>query len=368
MDTNSPSPNPLPPNPNGNRPKEAVPGSPHVTWSGPPKIVVQLAQSRFGRLFGMLGWIGLAFCIPMILGLQASKDEYFGKNNKVQERFHSGSKSADDKVAIITISGAIMGGEGYVKKQIDQVAKDEEVKGVVLRVNSPGGTVSGSDFMHHHLVELLKEREIPMVVSMGAMAASGGYYVSMAVGDQEDSIFAEPTTTTGSIGVIVPHYDVSGLMKKYDVKSDSIVSHPRKQMLSMAREMSTEDREVLQRYVDQAFQRFRSIVMSGRPEFRDNPEKLDVLATGEIFSAEQAEKEGLVDRIGFIDDAVDRCLELAELDKDSVRVVSYKRPVSLLEAVGVSASVEADAQMSLLQMTVPRAYYMLTTLPGFTAM
>jgi protease-4 len=312
----------------------------------------------------MLGWIGLLICVLTILSMHAQYEEYFGANNELGERYHSGSKSASDKVAIIEVRGAIMEGDGFVKQQIDRVTEDEHVKGVVLRVNSPGGTVTGSDYIYHHLRELVDERDIPLVVSMGALAASGGYYVAMAVGDQEDSIFAEPTTTTGSIGVILPHYDLSGLMEKYDITNDAIVSHPRKQLLSMTRPISEEDRDILQRYVDQAFSRFKNIVMDGRPDYKANPDKLDKVATGEIFSAEQAKIEGLVDRIGFIDDAIDRCIELTGLDQEDVRVVKYKRPLTLLEAVGAGASITDDPQMSLLEMTVPRVYYMLTTLPG----
>lgn len=364
---------PPPPRPSGNAssgsssvtPTHGVPTN--VTVNVPDRLVVQPARGRFGRLFGILGWIGLLLCIPTILGLKAKQEEYFGTANSIGERFHSGSKSASDKVAIVEVRGAIMEGTGFIKKQIDRVTKDENVKGVVLRVNSPGGTVSGSDYIYHQLNEMLEEKEIPLIVSMGPLAASGGYYIAMAVGDQEDSIFAEPTTTTGSIGVIMPHYDISGLMEKYDVKNDAVVSHPRKQLLSMTKEISEDDRKVLQRYVDQAFNRFKGIVLDGRPEFKENPEKLDELATGEIFSAEQAEKDGLVDKIGFLDDAVDRCIELTGLDEDDVRVVKYKRPVTLLEAAGISVATKGS-QMQLLEMTVPRAYYMLTTLPGVTPM
>ncbi len=125
-----------------------------------------------------------------------------------------------------------MEGDGFVKRQIDRVRKDAQVKAVVVRIDSPGGTVTGSDYIYHHLKKLREDRSLPLVVSMGSIAASGGYYIAMAVGDQEKSIFAEPTTTTGSIGVIVPHYDLSGLMARYDVRDDSISSHPRKQILS----------------------------------------------------------------------------------------------------------------------------------------
>ena len=100
----------------------------------------------------------------------------------------NGAKFADNKVAIISISGVIMSGEGYVKNQIDRARDDSSVKAVVVRLDSPGGTVTGSDYIFHHLDKLRQEKGIPLVVSMGSIATSGGYYVSMAVGEQEKSI------------------------------------------------------------------------------------------------------------------------------------------------------------------------------------
>ena len=122
-----------------------------------------------------------------------------------------------------------------------------------------------------------------IVVSMGSIAASGGYYVSMSVGDEEKTIYAEPTSTTGSIGVIIPHYNVAGLMEEYKVEDDSIVSHPRKHMLAMTQKMSEEERAIVQGYVMEAFDRFKDIVKTGRPATA-KPRKLDALATGEVFS------------------------------------------------------------------------------------
>ncbi len=245
----------------------------------------------------------------------------------------------------------ILEGNGFVKQQIDRVRQDSDVKAVVLRVDSPGGTVTGSDYIYHHLQKLREERNIPLVVSMGSIAASGGYYASMAVGDQERSIFAEPTTTTGSIGVIVPHYDVSGLLAKYDVQDDSVVSHPRKQILSMTRPMSADDRQIIQQYVGDSFVRFKSIVKQGRPNLRrasTGDELVDPttgrdLATGEIFPAPKALQYGLIDEIGFIEDAIERAAQLAGLSSENVRVVEYQRPASLTNLIGLAAASHGTA-------------------------
>ena len=190
-----------------------------------------------------------------------------------RRRWHSLSKTATDKIAIITVEGTILGDEGFVKKQIDQVRDDDHVKAVVLRVDSPGGTVTGSDYIYHHLKKLAEDKQIPLVVSMGSIAASGGYYVAMAVGDTENTIFAEPTTWTGSIGVIIPHYDISGLLEKWDVKDDSIASNPLKMMGSPTRKfpepIRAEEQQILQGLVDSSFDGFKEIVLASRPALRE---------------------------------------------------------------------------------------------------
>ena len=147
--------------------------------------------------------------------------------------------------------------DGFVKRQIDHAEADEHVKAVVLRVDSPGGTVSGSDYIYHHLRKLVEKRKIPLVVSMGGMAASGGYYVSMAVGHEPDRIFAEPTCFTGSIGVLMPHYEIAGLLEKIGAKEDSILSNPLKGMGSIARPMTKQEREIFQRLIDDSFAQFK---------------------------------------------------------------------------------------------------------------
>ncbi|MCA9228170.1 MAG: signal peptide peptidase SppA, partial [Planctomycetales bacterium] len=323
-------------------------------------------STGLARLFGWLGWLGFFLAGALLLSVLSSQADYYSGDGDATERYHSGEKYSLNKVAIITLEGVIMDGDGFVKQQIDHIRDDENVKAVVLRVNSPGGTVTGSDYIFHHLKRLRKEKDIPIVVSMGSIAASGGYYAAMAVGDQKDSIYAEPTTTTGSIGVIVPHYDVTGLMERYDIADDSIASHPNKQMLSMTRKLSDEQRALVQDYVNESFERFKSIVKEGRPLYQKDPDALEQLATGEVFTADKAKKFGLVDRIGFIEDAIERAAELADLDQKKYRVVDFERPVSALELIGLSARAgrgQASELSALLELNSPRAYFIATTLP-----
>ncbi len=336
----------------------------------PAQIYIQNPQrSSASRWFSWLGWFCFFSCIPIILGMAAQYADYFDTSGGLTESYHSLSEEATDKIAIIRAEGAIMSSDGYIAKQIKRAAEDDNVQAVVLRVDSPGGAVSASDNLYHQLNDLRREHEKPVVVSMGGMAASGGYYISMAVGDQKDAIFAEPTTTTGSIGVIIPHYNVSKLMERFDIVDDSIVSHPRKELFSATKPPTKEDRAILQNYVNESFERFKEIVKSGRPSFRDDPAALDKLATGEIFSGDQAVKNGLVDKIGFLSDAIERAAALAGLDVADVRAVEYDSPISMMNLfMGAKArqeSAAASEQQQLLEalnaLAVPRAYYMFTS-------
>jgi protease-4 len=353
---------------------EAVRIAPTAGYGPQPQIIVQ----QPGRRFGFLTWILLSvlgISIMANISQQAMYESYFSSGDVIEEKYVSHSRDAEDKVAVITLQGTIMAGEGFVKDQIDAVREDKSVKAIVLRIDSPGGTVTGSDYIYHHLKELIgdADRKIPMVVSMGSLCASGGYYVAMAVGEEEDRIYAEPTTWTGSIGVIIPHYDMSGLLESWNIEDDSVASHKYKQLLSMTRQRTAEEtaevRAILQDMVDQSFEGFKEIVRSGRPKFREDEEALDAVATGQVFTAKQAVENGLVDQIGFIEDAIDKAITLANLDKNQVRVVKYKRPVTGLAAVlGGSQSQAGSAWPGdlgqLLDMTAPRAYFLCTWMPA----
>ena len=335
----------------------------------PMQIIIK-QQGLLSRFWSWIGWTGFLLCLMALLSMTFKTRDYFNTTGGIQEKYHSGDKRADAKIAIIRVTGAIGRGDGYVKHQIDRVRADENVKGIVLRVDSPGGTVTGSDFIYHHLTRLREERQLPIVVSMGGMAASGGYYVSMAVGDQEKSIYAEPTTVTGSIGVILPHYDVSGLMEDYRVKDDSIRSHPRKQMLAMTRAIPDDHRALLQAHVNSTLDRFISIVKSGRPSLSEGEGlragELD-LATGEIFTPDQAKTYGLIDEIGFIEDAIERVCEIQGLELSEVRVVKFDPPPSLFGLPTISAaSQHSSGPASLLralESTAPRTYFLCSSLP-----
>lgn len=335
--------------------------------SPPPQIILQ--QSMFGWMGkALLALVGIL--VLVIVGMFGRYRSYFNEPDKPQEKYHSLARHATQKIALVNLEGAIMEGDGFVKRQIDAVQADENVVAVVLRINSPGGTVTGSDFLYHHLRQLIDQRKLPLVVSMGSLCASGGYYVAMAVGDQPDALYAEPMTVTGSIGVIMPHYDLSGLLGRWNVKDDSIATGPLKQMGSFTKPMTAEDRQALEAILNDMFAGFKHVIMSGRPKFKADPAALDAIATGQVFTANQALERGLIDKIGFLEDAIHRAAELANVSTDEVRCVKYAAPTTLVgELIGARTASPTGYSLdaaSLLDLAAPRAYYLWTTLPAIS--
>jgi protease IV len=333
----------------------------------PPQIILQQPPTAFGR-FGKWLLAALVIAVLFCIGLYSNYHSYFSPTDAPQEKYHSLARHGLKKIAVLDVSGAILDGEeSFAKKQIDRVREDDDVIGVIVRINSPGGTVTGSDYLYHHLRELAAERDLPIVASMGALCASGGYYVAMAVGDREDAIFAEPTTWTGSIGVIIPRFDFSGALTSLKIEEDSIMSAPLKDMGSPTKPMTDEEREILQTLVDESFAEFKAVVVSGRPDFKDDPAALDAVATGQIFTAKQALELGLVDKIGFLEAAIERMLELTGEDAESVRCVKYEKQPTLMDAfVGVNARRPGRSRIGvapLIDLAAPRAYYLWSWLP-----
>lgn len=312
----------------------------------------------------LLGALALSMLINIALigetavsSADTPREEYFS-----QDKFREGK----DKIAIISVEGTILAMEGFVKDQIDQARRDDKVKAVVLRVDSPGGSVAASDYLYHHLSKLRTESKKPIVVSMGSIAASGGYYISMAAGPVEKTIFAEPSCFTGSIGVMIPHYNLAGLFDKFGIEEDAIVSHRLKNMGSLGREMTEEEKAIFQELVDEGFGRFKQIIRDNRTEFGKNPEALDQLATGQVYTAQQAKDGGLIDEIDFIEAAIDRAIELAGVDRERVQVIRYL-PTPSLASLLLGAQAQAQPRgldlQQLFDMSAPKAYYMATQLP-----
>ncbi|MFO0699862.1 MAG: signal peptide peptidase SppA [Nitrospira sp.] len=233
------------------------------------------------------------------------------------------------KVLLIEISGMISSQEkeGFrptpsmiasVKEQLTRAAKDEQVKAVVLRINTPGGTVTASDIIYHELKTFKANRKIPIVASIMDLGTSGGYYIAAAA----DRVLAHPSSVTGSIGVIMLTVNAKGLLEKVGVEATAVTSGPRKDMGSPFRTMTMEERAIFQGLIDSFYQRFLSIVQEGRSNLQ--MEQIKRLADGRIYTGEQAKEAGLVDDIGYLEDAVEVAKKQAGLTE--ARVVTYQRP------------------------------------------
>ncbi|MDU0895116.1 MAG: signal peptide peptidase SppA, partial [Anaerococcus sp.] len=178
-------------------------------------------------------------------------------------------------------------------------------KGVILHVNSPGGSVYASEKIAKKIEEV-KEKNIPVYSVMQELAASGGYYISAPC----DKIYASNETFTGSIGVIMQSYSLEGLFEKYGIKEQNIKTGKMKDAGSTGRDMDKEEKEYFQGLVDSAFSRFVKVVADGRDMSEDEVRKL---ADGRVYDGSQAVKNGLVDEIGDLDDAVADITEKGEL-------------------------------------------------------
>lgn len=198
------------------------------------------------------------------------------------------------KVAVIPIQGPILASEVIVNQLID-FRDDDSVKAIVLRVNSPGGAVGPSQ----EIASEVKKAAIikPVIVSMGTVAASGGYYISAPAKE----IFANPGTLTGSIGVIMEFTNIEELLSKVGLQSQVVKSGEMKDVGSATRPMTDEDRAVLQGIIDDVHQQFVDFVAKGR---NMDPEVVYRLADGRVYTGKQALANGLVDKLGTLQDAI----------------------------------------------------------------
>jgi protease-4 len=233
-----------------------------------------------------------------------------------------------DKIAIIDVDGLILNartscllGDGenplsLFREKLEAAADDKHVKAVVLRINSPGGAVTASDIMYQDVLKFRHATNKPVVACMMDVAASGGFYLAMA----GDVVYAHPTTVTGSIGVIMKLYDASGLFAKIGLASNPIKSGPNKDIGNPGRPMTPAERAILQHMIDQFYCEFVHVVTERRhlPE-----ERVRELADGRIYTGLEAKELGLVDRIGYLEDAIATAMDLACL-KDA-KIVAYDR-------------------------------------------
>ena len=231
------------------------------------------------------------------------KNQYFDQFNPFSATANKKTLEKGDsknKIAVLSYEGAIGDGQVYddFMDQLDDVYNDDSVKGVIMQVNSPGGAVYNSEQIANKIKKIQKDKKIPVFTVMKTMAASGGYYISAPT----DRIYASNETLTGSIGVIMSSTSFQGLFEKYGIKQQNITTGKMKDAGSAGKDMTDEQKKYFQDLINSSFDRFVKIVSQGRSMKEDEVRKL---ADGRVYDGAQAKSNGLVDKIGDLDLAIE---------------------------------------------------------------
>lgn len=266
------------------------------------------------------------------------------------------SRWALNKIALIDVTGTLtnthrrqLWGKGehpvsLLLEQLDKARRDRLVKGVVLRISSPGGTVVASELMHDEITHFKRSGK-PIIAVMMDVATSGAYYVACAC----DEVVAQPSTVTGSIGVVMQMFDVTGTMNLVGVKSNAIISGEFKDIGSPLREMRPEERKLFQQVVNDMYERFVDVVVEGRSELDDTAVRR--LADGRIYTATQALEAGLIDRIANLREAVGMVKERIGVRR--IRLVAYTRPLDYRPNYYAQSPFVTGGDVNLLNIDVP---------------
>ena len=268
--------------------------------------------------------------------LKIDPDESFPQLTLKDMENVKGKKKEGDQVAVYYAYGDIVDSDtgdmtdqehsivaSKVCKDLEKLAGDDDVKAVVLRVNSPGGSAYASEQIWHAMTSLKAKK--PVVVSMGGYAASGGYYISCPA----NYIIAEPTTITGSIGIFGMFPDFSGLLtEKMGIKFDEVKTNKHAAFGTMSRPFNAEEMALLEQYIDRGYQLFRKRVADGR---KQSVEAIEEIAQGRVWLANDALKNKLVDEIGSLDKAIEKAAKLAKLSE--YHATCYPEPTNWFDAL-----------------------------------
>lgn len=276
-------------------------------------------------------WVAIAIAILLFVasGLVKSKsnevsekqaeniaDKYLKNfdpfSNTANKKVIEGENSSQ-KIAVVSYDGVIGDGSTYeaIMDQLKEIKDDKNIKGVILKVNSPGGAVYNSEQIAESIKKIQEENKIPVYTVMETMAASGGYYISAPT----DRIYASNETLTGSIGVIMSSMSFQGLFEKYGIKQQNITTGKMKDAGSSGKDLTDEQREYFQNLINSSFDRFIKVVSQGRSMKEDDVRKL---ADGRVYDGSQAKDNNLVDKIGNFDDALNDMKKDYKLDDPQV--------------------------------------------------
>lgn len=227
-----------------------------------------------------------------------------------------------------------------IREQLDMAEKDKNIKGLILYIDSPGGEVTTCDIIHHEILAYKKRNSVPVTVIMGSLAASGGYYLSVC----GDTIIAHPTTVTGSIGVLITKLSIQDLLEKVGIQDETVKSGANKTMGSFFKDMSPEEQKLFQQIVDNMYERFLQVILQSRKNL--TIDELRKIADGRVFVAQDALKYGLIDKIGYFDDAVAAAKKAAAAEE--VKIITYIRPGTYRPNYYAGAQIKNEGTINIL--------------------
>lgn len=308
---------------------EPIPG----LRTGEPIIQPEKKFSGWKILFGIIfGSSVIANFMLFFLLIAAFMALATGQSGAITEEIVREGPSGT-KIAMVTVQGVIYDEQAEsVYQQLQAASRDKRVKAVIVHVNSPGGTISASDQIYQEIIKFREKTDKPVIAFMQGVAASGGYYTSVAC----EKIIAEPTTITGSIGVISSYIVVEELLEdKLGIQPITIKSGDKKDWPSSFRAPSQEEIQYIQnKLIKPSLERFVNIVAEGRKKSLTLSE-VTRLADGSIFGAQEALDVKLIDKIGYLDEAVDLAKSMAGIDR--ARVIRYRKPFSFSDFLSYRA-------------------------------
>ncbi|MDQ0255020.1 protease-4 [Evansella vedderi] len=288
---------------------------------------------RWVALFVALGLFLVSSAFSMFTTVFSTSWEEIFQERQFEEKIIDRG-NGQGKIVVIHLNGTIdssydapsfFQSVGYNHRsflqQLDAAAEDGSVHGIIIRVNTPGGGVVESSEIHDKIVEIQEQYRKPIYISMGSMAASGGYYIAAPA----DKVFANPQTITGSIGVIMQSLNIAELAENFGIRSEVIKSGEYKDIMSVTREMTEDERQILQDMIDDSYEQFVDVIEAGR----ENLTRQDIydLADGRIYSGKQAYELGMIDGLGHLDDVIGILRE--DLGRGELDVVEYESHIGL---------------------------------------
>jgi protease-4 len=310
------------------------------------------------------GFVRLTLVLLSLAGCSVVSIDLTPRVRPLEESTVDGSGA--DKVLLIDLAGVLAEEPVFtlesrpqvpllarVREELEKAEDDERVRAVVLRINSPGGTVTASDILYHEIMRFKARRKVPVVASILDVGASGGYYVALAA----DRILVHPTTVTGSIGVLMLTVNASGLLEKIGVSAAYVKSGQFKDMGSPFRNIRPEELALFQDLIDRFYGRFVELVARSR---KLDEARVRAFADGRIYTAGEALSLGLIDQVGYLEDAIASAKSAAGITE--AKVVTYHRPrqyratiYSSTDAAGPAATLPDLARMVL---SGPRFLYL----------